>query len=179
MENQPARVRGAEPRGTPCGGSGRTHGELSEGDQRAFVLRVRGEKQIRLPSESPVGGLESSRALCLCKAFFLKEHPSGEQGGIIFLDTPMYNKNVYLVTFASLHPEQLFSSSKHSSSRAGKETCSTKCLGLPAEQGPAFPARPPRQQWVKPSQALGSTSRAIAPREDRLESPEGRKSKPA
>ena len=33
----------------------------------------------------------------------------------------MYNENIYLVTFASLHPEQLFSSSKHSSFLPGKE----------------------------------------------------------
>lgn len=64
-------------------------------------------------------GQESRGALCLCKEFF-KEHPSGKQGDIIFLDTPTYNKNIYLVTLASLHPKQLFSSSKHSSFQARK-----------------------------------------------------------
>lgn len=58
--------------------------------------------------------------------FFFKEHPSGEQGDIIFLDTPVYNKNIYLVTFASLRPEQLFSSGKHSSFQAGKGKCAAR-----------------------------------------------------
>ena len=77
--------------------------------------------------------------------YFFKEHPSGEHGDIIFLDTPMYNENIYLVTFAALHPEQLFSSSKHSSFLLGKEKRAARSFWScqqERELGPAFQSHP-------------------------------------
>lgn len=57
----------------------------------------------------------------------------------------MYNENIYLVTFASLHPEQLFSSSKHSSFLLGKEKRAARSFWScqqERELGPAFQSRP-------------------------------------
>ena len=47
----------------------------------------------------------------------------------------MYNKNIYLVTFASLRPEQLFSSSTHSSSQAGKGSVLHEVSGVASGGG--------------------------------------------
>lgn len=87
-------------------------------------------------------GQELRGALCLCKEFF-KEHPSGEQGDIIFLDTPTYNKNIYLVTLASLHPEQLFSSSKHSFFQAGKGSVLHEVARVASRAGASIPEPAP------------------------------------
>lgn len=85
------------------------------------------------------------------KQYYIIIKPSGEHGDIIFLDTPMYNENIYLVTFASLHPEQLFSSSKHSSFLPGKEKRAARSFWScqqEREPEPAFQSRlclsPPR-----------------------------------
>lgn len=112
----------------------------------------------------------------MCEEFFLKEHPSGEQGDIIFLDAPVYNKNIYLVTFASLHPEQLFGACTHSTSRQARRSVqltkflelrelrpwSWSCLLLPLP-GSSVGRGLLNRTW-------GWEARAVAPGQDQLES---------
>lgn len=76
----------------------------------------------------------------------------------------MYNKNIYLATFASLHPRQLFSSSKHSSFQAGQGKCMLLVSWVLSESWDQHSRAHPlltRQQGVKHSRCLGSKVREV------------------
>lgn len=74
---------------------------------------------------------------------------------------PVYSKNIYLVTFASLHPEQLFGTSTPSTSiQAGKGECAShEVSGVAGAEALLLELISPASSWQQAAQTgpgLGS-----------------------